>query len=97
MAGGKRRFQVALSFAGEHRAFVEQVAEHLAHGLGRDDVLYDRYYEAEFARPDLDVYLQSLYHDESELIAVFLCADYERKEWCGWKPAAIAATNLSEL
>jgi hypothetical protein len=79
----QKRFKIALSFPGEHRAFVEQVASHLASHVGRDRVLYDRYYEAELARPDLDIYLQRLYHDESELIAMFLCADYERKEWCG--------------
>ena len=78
-----KRFRIALSFPGEHRPFVEQVAKRLASHVGQDRVLYDKYYEAEFARPDLDTYLQRLYHDESELIAVFLCADYERKEWCG--------------
>lgn len=41
------------------------------------------YYEAEFARPNLDTYLQRLYHDESELIAIFLCTDYDQKGWCG--------------
>jgi hypothetical protein len=79
----KKRFRVALSFAGENRSYVAAVAEHLAARLGWDRVLYDNYHAAEFARPDLDVYLQSLYRDESELIAVFLSADYERKEWCG--------------
>src|SRR6185295_4602531 len=78
-----RRFRIALSFPGEHRPFVEQVAEHLSAAVGRDRVLYDKYYEAEFARPDLDTYLQGLYHDDSELIAVFLCAAYRDKEWCG--------------
>ena len=84
-----QRFKIALSFPGEHRSFVEQVASKLAHEVGRYQVLYDRYYEAEFARPDLDTYLQRLYHDESELIAVFLCADYERKEWCGLEWRAV--------
>lgn len=78
-----KRFRIALSFPGEQRAFVEQVAAQLASHVGRDRVLYDKYYEAEFARVDLDTYLQRLYHDESELIAVFLCADYEHKDWCG--------------
>ncbi len=82
-------FKIALSFPGEHRDFVEQVATRLADRVGRDRVLYDKYYEAEFARPDLDTYLQRLYHDESELIAVFLCADYERKDWCGLEWRAI--------
>lgn len=84
-----KRFKIALSFAGEHRGFVEPVAARLADQVGRDRVLYDKYYEAEFARPDLDVYLQRLYHDESELVAVFLCADYERKDWCGLEWRAI--------
>ncbi|MHC4696035.1 MAG: TIR domain-containing protein [Planctomycetota bacterium] len=89
MSTPQKRFKIALSFPGEHRAFVEQVARCLADQIGRDRVLYDRYYEAEFARFDLDTYLQRLYHDQSELIAVFLCADYERKEWCGLEWRAI--------
>ncbi len=84
-----RRFRIALSFPGEHRPFVEQVAERLAAAVGQERVLYDPYYEAEFARVDLDTYLQGLYHDESELTAIFLCADYERKEWCGLEWRAI--------
>jgi hypothetical protein len=80
MTNSAKRFSIALSFPGEHRAFVEDIASHLAQHVGRDRVLYDRFYEAEFARLDLDTYLQRLYHDESELIAVFLCAEYERKE-----------------
>ena len=84
-----QRFKIALSFPGEHRGFVEQVAARLADQVGRDRVLYDKYYEAEFARTDLDTYLQRLYHDESELVAVFLCADYERKDWCGLEWRAI--------
>ena len=78
-----KRFAIALSFPGERRDFVAQVAECLAEQVGRERVLYDSYYEAEFARPDLDTHLQRLYHDESTLIAVFLCAEYERKDWCG--------------
>jgi hypothetical protein len=56
-----RRFDIALSFPGEHRDFVKQVASHLASTFGKDRVLYDKYYEAEFARPNLDVYLPELY------------------------------------
>jgi tetratricopeptide (TPR) repeat protein len=81
--GTGKRFHVALSFPGERRAFVHQVAEHLGQTLGPERVLYDAWYEAELARPDLDTYLQALYHDQSDLICVFLCADYERREWCG--------------
>jgi tetratricopeptide (TPR) repeat protein len=77
------RFLVALSFAGENRSFVEQVAEDLSNCIGQEKVLYDKYYEEEFARPNFDTYLMNLYHEESQLIAVFLCDNYSKKEWCG--------------
>jgi hypothetical protein len=83
------RFRIALSFPGERRQIVQQVAERLAASLGQEHVLYDVYHEAEFARPNLDTHLQRLYHDESELIVVFLCAHYEQKEWCGLEWRAI--------
>lgn len=84
-----KRFLVALSFPGEHREFVAKVAQRLSQELGQPRVLYDRFHEAEFARPNLDTHLQTLYHDESELVVVFLCADYERKEWPGLEWRAI--------
>jgi tetratricopeptide (TPR) repeat protein len=80
---GKRRFRVALSFPGEHRARVENIANALAARLSREKVLYDKWYAAEFARPNLDTYLSNLYHDESDLIAIFLCQAFNEKEWCG--------------
>ncbi len=85
-------------FRGEHREFVERVAECLAAKLGRDRVLYDSWYEHEFARIDLDVYLQGLYHNESDLIAVFLCTDYERKHWCKleWRAIKDLITTADE-
>jgi TIR domain len=80
---GNRRFSVALSFPGEKRYFVKEVADHLGRKLGRERVFYDAYYEAELAKTDLDTILQSVYHDECDLVIVFSCADYEKQEWCG--------------
>jgi hypothetical protein len=77
-----KRFDVALSFPGEHRDFVEEVAVRLSRDLTKDRVLYDKYYEAEFARLDLDVYLPKLYRTESELVVIFLCPEYKKKRWC---------------
>jgi tetratricopeptide (TPR) repeat protein len=82
MATMRRRFQVALSFPGERREYVRAVAEHLAAALGRENVLYDEYLTAELARPDLDMYLATLYREQSELLVPFLCADYKNKKWC---------------
>lgn len=85
----KYRFKVALSFPGEYRAFVEETAYMLSDQLGKEKILYDKYYEAEFARPDLDLYLQNLYSNQSELIVVFICAQYDAKAWCGVEWRAI--------
>jgi len=86
---GLKRFQVALSFPGEQRQFVQEVATFLISKFGEDKVFYDKNFEAELARPNLDTYLQKIYHDDSELIVVFLCAEYENKEWCGLEWRAI--------
>jgi hypothetical protein len=76
-------FDVALSFPGEARDYVEQVAAQLERLIGPDRYFYDNNYVAQLARPSLDTFLQSIYRDRSKLIVVFLGADYERKEWCG--------------
>ena len=83
----EKRFKVALSFPGEHRKYVSKVADILAAELGREQVFYDNWYTAELTRPNLDTYLQNLYHKESELLVPFLCKDYQRKDWCQleWK------------
>jgi hypothetical protein len=79
---GRKRFRVALSFAGDRREFAKKVADFLGEEFKRDEVFYDNYFGAELARLDLDLYLQQIYHDDSELIVVFLSAEYEKKEWC---------------
>lgn len=48
-----KRFKVALSFTGERRDYISQVAELLAAELGKDKVFYDAWYKAELARPNL--------------------------------------------
>jgi hypothetical protein len=74
---------VALSYAGEDRPRVGPLAEALADTWGRQRVLYDKFHDAEFARPNLDVYLPQLYRDQADLIVVVLSPDYPRKVWCG--------------
>jgi hypothetical protein len=85
----RRRFAVALSFPGERRDIVEATANMLADVFGQSRVLYDRYHEAELCRPDLDLLLQGLYGDESDLVVVFVCGEYVKKEWCGIEWRAI--------
>jgi len=76
-------FKVALSFPGEHRAFVRSVADFLVRELSNDTVFYDQFYEAILARPNLDSLLQSIYYERSDLVVVFVCKEYKEKDWCG--------------
>jgi len=77
-----RRFAVALSFPGEYRNIIKRVAKRLASTFGGQRVLYDKFHDAELARPDLDVYLPGLYREQSELLVVVLCPEYSSKPWC---------------
>jgi hypothetical protein len=85
----KRRFRVALSFPGEKRDRVEVIADLLGMILGRENVLYDRWHQAELARPDLDTYLHNLYLNEVDLVVVFIAPQYEDRKWCGLEDRAL--------
>jgi len=78
----QRRFRVALSFAGEHRPVLQQIAVALAATLSEGAILYDHFHKLDFARLDLDTYLPNLYRTHSDLILVFLCPQYQTKRWC---------------
>jgi hypothetical protein len=85
----KKRFRVALSFAGEKREFVAQIAANLARHFGEEAILYDKYHEPEFGRARLGRYLPKLYHEETDLVVVIICRDYTVKEWPGLEWDAI--------
>lgn len=82
-------FEVGLSFPGEARGLVEQVARELEARIGPNAYFYDNNYVSQLARPSLDTLLQDIYRNRSKLIVVFLGADYQRKDWCGVEFRAI--------
>jgi len=84
-----KRFKIAFSFPGEHRDQVKKIIDQLMVHISPNEILYDEFHAAEFARPNLDTYLQKLYHDESELIVVVISEEYESKNWCGLEWRAI--------
>lgn len=75
-------FNVALSFSGESRNRVGPIAAELEGLLGPNSYFYDKNYEAQLARPNLDVLLQEIYK-KSKLIVVFLSGHYQSSAWCG--------------
>lgn len=83
------RFKVAVSFPGEKRRYVSRVVDVLRSVLGSDSVFYDFDYQAQLARPNLDTLLQRIYRDQSDLVVVFLCAEYAEKQWCGLEWRAV--------
>ncbi len=82
-ATNMKRFRIAFSFAGEKRDFVEQTVQILALRFGEEQILYDKFHEAEFANADLAFNLPSLYKNDTDLIVAVFCRDYDHKQWCG--------------
>lgn len=74
-------FDVAFSFPGEYRAVVEAVSQATTALLGPNSCFYDYNYQAQLARPSLDVLLQDLYGRRSKLLVVFIGSDYQNKTW----------------
>lgn len=92
------RFKVALSFPGEKRPYISEVAAELKRRLPRGAVFYDKDFTGQLARPNLDTLLQKIYLNNSDLVVVFLSAEYERKEWCGleWRAIREIIKNKSD-
>lgn len=84
-----RRFKVALSFPGEKRVYIGELVRELKRRLPRGSIFYDRDFTDELAVPNLDTLLQKIYLENSDLVVVFLCAEYEEKQWCGLEWRAI--------
>jgi subtilisin family serine protease len=78
-----KRFAVALSYAAEQRDYVVAVYKGLRElgRISRASIFYDRHFEGELSRVNLDTYLQDIYLNQSELVVAFFSADYARKQW----------------
>jgi len=77
----ERRFAIALSFPGQHRAFVRNVAVALARSLGKGRIFFDEWYEAEIRGSGADLKLRRIYGEEAELLVPFF-SQYYSKMWC---------------
>jgi len=82
----RRRFAIALSFPGERREYVEQVANALLPAFGGEQgksrIFYDAWHEGLIIGFTSNRKLQSIYLTESDLIVPFFCQDYRKKKWC---------------
>ena len=74
-----KKYDVALSFSGEDRGYVEPLADLLK--KGGYSVFYDKYEQAELWGKDLYVHLSSVYKDQARYCVIFLSEHYARKLW----------------
>lgn len=89
-----RKFHVALSFAGEDRAFVEAVAAALrADGV---DVFYDRFEEAELWGKDLYAHLSDIYQNRAIFTVMFISEAYGQKLWTNHERRSAQARAFTE-
>jgi TIR domain-containing protein len=74
----EREFDVALSFAGEQRTYVEEVATHLkSAGVS---LFYDEFEEADLWGKDLAVHLGGVY-GRARYVVIFVSKEYASKPW----------------
>jgi hypothetical protein len=87
-------FDVALSFAGEQRSDVEQVANCLkAAGL---NVFYDVDQQADLWGKDLYVHLSDVYQNQARYCIIFASKEYREKNWTNHERQNAQARALRE-
>lgn len=85
-------YDVALSFAGEQREFVERVADLLrARGVR---VFYDRYEQVDLWGKNLYDHLADVYENQAKLVLIFASADYAAKAWTNHERQSAQARAL---
>jgi len=75
----RREYDVALSFAGENRDYVDQVAEKLV-SLGIT-VFYDRFEQVNLWGKDLAEHLGQVYSRDAHFVVIFASRPYAAKAW----------------
>jgi len=86
------KFDVALSFAGEQRDYVDRVA-HLIQSSGYV-VFYDEFYKSQLWGKDLTEYFQQVYYSNSDKVIMFVSKDYVSKAWPSFERKHALAKSL---
>lgn len=94
MPGSKYDYDVALSFAGEDRAYVEVVAKYLKKRKIR--VFYDRYERAGLWGQDLYEHLARVYAAQSQYVVLFISRHYAEKVWTNHERKSAQARALKQ-
>jgi hypothetical protein len=90
----KFEFEVALSFAGENRAYVEKVAKHLKEKS--ITFFYDDYEKTKLWGKDLYVYLDEVYQKKARYCVMFISSYYAEKLWANHERKSALARAFKE-
>lgn len=87
-------YDVALSFAGENREYVESVAKHLDDfGI---EYFYDKSEETELWGKNLAPHLEKIYREKARFCVLFISEAYARKPWPQHEAEAALARQVEE-
>ena len=93
-SGTETRYEVALSFAGEQREYVEEVARALqSRGIA---VFYDEFEKVSLWGKHLTEELQSVYERRSAMSVVFVSKEWVEKSWPRYERRAILSRAVQE-
>jgi len=87
-------YQIGLSFAGEERKFVEEVAEHLRNNGIK--VFYDNYEKIDLWGKDLYHHLNEVYKSKCEYCIIFISENYAKKLWTNHELKSAQARAFKE-
>ncbi len=82
-------FDIALSFAGEQREYVDKVANLLK--LKGVSTFYDKFEEANLWGKNLYDYLSDIYLNQARYTIIFISSDYATKLWTNHERQAMQA------
>ncbi len=94
MKNNSYEYDVALSFAGENRAYVEEVANSLkTKGV---KVFYDMFEEANLWGKNLYEYLSEIYQNKARYTVMFISGFYNQKLWTNHERVSMQARAFQE-
>lgn len=88
----EERYDVALSFAGEDREYIEKVAAYLADA--NVAVFYDKFEEVELWGKDLAEHLDRVYRTGAQFCVMFISRHYAEKMWTNHERRSALAAAL---
>lgn len=89
-----KKYDVALSFAGEDRVYVEKVAKELRNYDIK--VFYDRFEETTLWGKNLYTYLSEIYKEKAHYTVMFVSEAYKLKVWTNHERESAQARAFEE-